>query len=175
MRIAVGLFPVAGPPYPKELKVGRLELFEGGGVCCCLCLARSAHSSSIFLSSKIVRILVYVNKMFWVVLAIMMYFYTMLGAGLVSARRARELIATRQVRTIVDVRTSTEFNTGHYPGAVNVPVNRISDASTRTLNRDGVLVYCNTGQRARLASQKLRALGFENVYYIAGTYHSLTP
>ena len=100
--------------------------------------------------------------MFWVltflVLAIMMYFYTMLGAGLVSARRARELIATRQVRTIVDVRTSTEFNTGHYPGAVNVPVNRISDASTRTLNRDGVLVYCNTGQRARLASQKLRAL-----------------
>jgi len=117
--------------------------------------------------------------MFWVwtfvLVTVLMYFYGMLGAGLVSARRAKELIATKRVRTIVDVRTSIEFNMGHYPGAVNIPVNRISEASVRNLNRDGVLVYCNTGQRARFASQKLRALGFENVYYIAGTYHSLTP
>lgn len=117
--------------------------------------------------------------MFWVwtfiALGLILYFYSMLGAGLVSARHAKELIATGQVRTIIDVRTPTEFNTGHYPGAINIPVNRISDASTLKLNRDGVLVYCNTGQRARFASQKLRALGFANVYYIAGTYHSLTP
>lgn len=103
-----------------------------------------------------------------------MYFYSMLGEGLVSARHARELIATGQVRTVIDVRTVTEFNMGHYPGAVNVPVTRISDAANLDIERDGVLVYCNTGQRARYAAQRLRALGFKNVYYIAGTYHLLT-
>lgn len=118
------------------------------------------------------------NKIFWVrvlvVAVILMYFYSMLGEGLVSARHARELIATGQVRTVVDVRTTTEFNIGHYPGAINIPVSRISDAAKLNMDRDGVLVYCNTGQRARFAAQRLRALGFKNVYYIAGTYHLLT-
>jgi rhodanese-related sulfurtransferase len=98
----------------------------------------------------------------------------MLGSGLVSEAQARDLIATGKVRTVIDVRTSSEFNIGHYPTAINIPVNRIQDASMLHLARDGVLVYCNTGQRARYAAQKLRQLGFQNVYYIAGTYHSLT-
>lgn len=109
-----------------------------------------------------------------VLVLIFMYFYSMFGAGLVSARHANELLADGKIRVVIDVRTSTEFNMGHYPGAINVPVNRIQDASMLHLARDGVLVYCNTGQRARYAAQKLRALGFQNVYYIAGTYHSLT-
>jgi len=116
--------------------------------------------------------------MFWVatvaLVLIFMYFYSMFGSGLVSARHANELLASGKIRVVIDVRTSTEFNMGHYPGAINVPVSRIQDASMLHLARDGVLVYCNTGQRARYAAQKLRALGFENVYYIAGTYHSLT-
>jgi rhodanese-related sulfurtransferase len=117
--------------------------------------------------------------MFWVVAAltlvlILMYFYTMFGTGLVSARHANELLAQGKIRVVIDVRTPGEFNMGHYPGAINVPVNRIQDASMLHLARDGVLVYCNTGQRARYAAQKLRALGFHTVYYIAGTYHSLT-
>lgn len=115
--------------------------------------------------------------MFWVwsvvLVAVIMYFYTMLGAGLVSAQKAKELIMSGQVKTIIDVRTSAEFNMGHFPGAINIPVNRIPEASMLSLSRDGVLVYCNTGQRARFASQKLRAIGFKNVYYIAGTYQSL--
>jgi rhodanese-related sulfurtransferase len=98
----------------------------------------------------------------------------MLGSGHVSARHAKELLAEGRISAVIDVRTPTEFNMGHYPGAINVPVNRIQDASLLHLARDGVLVYCNTGQRARYAAQKLRKLGFQNVYYIAGTYHSLT-
>jgi len=37
----------------------------------------------------------------------------------------------------------------------------------------GLLVYCNTGQRARFAAEKLEGLGFKDVYYIAGLYTSL--
>lgn len=115
--------------------------------------------------------------MFWILTllfcVILLYFYSMLGVGLVSARHARELIAIGEVRTIIDVRTPGEFSMGHYPGATNIPVNRISQESTSRIDRDGILVYCNTGQRARYAAQKLRELGFQKVYYIAGTYQSL--
>ena len=38
---------------------------------------------------------------------------------------------------------------------------------------DGILVYCNTGQRARKAAEKLKKLGFKNVFYIASTYKTI--
>ena len=36
-----------------------------------------------------------------------------------------------------------------------------------------VLVYCNTGQRARYAANKLDKLGFSEVVYIDGTYNTI--
>ena len=36
-----------------------------------------------------------------------------------------------------------------------------------------ILIYCNTGQRARYASEKLQKIGFNNVYYIASSYLNL--
>jgi len=45
--------------------------------------------------------------------------------------------------------------------------------TTTELPKRGLLVYCNTGQRARFAAEKLEDLGFKDVYYIAGHYSSL--
>ena len=98
------------------------------------------------------------------VLAIL-YFYTMTGRDLVSPQKAMDLIDTGVVTAIVDVRTRGEYNLGHYPGARNIPVGEIDEESTSALPRDGaILVYCNTGQRARAAARKLRQLGFEAFY-----------
>jgi len=36
-----------------------------------------------------------------------------------------------------------------------------------------IVVYCNTGQRARKASEEIKKLGFNKVFYIEGTYKSL--
>ena len=36
-----------------------------------------------------------------------------------------------------------------------------------------LLVYCNTGQRARSAADKLNDAGIKNVVYIAGSYKSI--
>jgi rhodanese-related sulfurtransferase len=38
---------------------------------------------------------------------------------------------------------------------------------------DKILVYCNTGQRARRAVDIMREFGYKNVYYIEGTYKTL--
>lgn len=100
----------------------------------------------------------------FVILAIF-YFYTMTGRDLVSPQKAMELIDRGVITAIVDVRTRQEYKLGHYPGARNIPVGEIDAETTATVPRDGVvLVYCNTGQRARLGARKLRRLGFDTLY-----------
>jgi len=100
--------------------------------------------------------------------------YTLTGPNLISAKRAKAMIRAGTISRVIDVRTSSEFKAGHYPGAIHIPIGTISRASTKNLPRDGgILAYCNSGQRARYAAEKLEGLGFKNVFYIAGPYTGL--
>jgi len=99
--------------------------------------------------------------------------YTFLGENLVSAKQAKFMIRSGKIKKVIDVRTITEYRAGHYRGAVHIPVNKINKKTTTELPKSGLLVYCNTGQRARFAAEKLIDLGFKNVYYIAGHYSTL--
>ena len=100
--------------------------------------------------------------------------YTFLGKNLVTSKEANKLIRTGKIKKVIDVRTIAEYRAGHYKGAIHIPVNKINKKTTVGLPKKGLLVYCNTGQRARFAAEKLEKLGFEDVYYIAGHYSTLT-
>jgi phage shock protein E len=99
--------------------------------------------------------------------------YTFLGQNLVSSEEAKRLIKDGKIKKVIDVRTAMEYRAGHYPRALHIPVDKINTKTTTELPKRGLLVYCNTGQRARFAAEKLEQLGFRDVYYIAGTYRSL--
>ena len=99
--------------------------------------------------------------------------YTFLGENLVSAKQAKFMIRSGKIKKVIDVRTIAEYRAGHYRGAIHIPVNKINKKTTAELPKSGLLVYCNTGQRARFAAEKLIDLGFKNVYYIAGHYSTL--
>jgi phage shock protein E len=99
--------------------------------------------------------------------------YTYMGQNLISASEAKRLIKKGKIKKVIDVRTITEYRLGHYPKALHIPVNKINKKTTTELPKKGLLVYCNTGQRARFAAEKLEELGFEDVYYIAGPYTGL--
>ena len=99
--------------------------------------------------------------------------YTMTGSQLITSKKAKRLIKSGNIKRVIDVRTDAEWRLGHYPGAVHIPVNKISKKTTSKLPKKGLLVYCNTGQRARFAAEKLKKLGFKDVYYIAGLYTDL--
>ena len=99
--------------------------------------------------------------------------YTLLGPNLISAREARRLIKEGKIKKVIDVRTITEWRAGHYPKALHIPVDKINEKTTTELPKKGLLVYCNTGQRARFAAEKIEELGFKQVYYIAGPYTTL--
>jgi NADPH-dependent 2,4-dienoyl-CoA reductase/sulfur reductase-like enzyme/rhodanese-related sulfurtransferase len=61
---------------------------------------------------------------------------------------------------LLDVRTPQEFDAGHIPGAVNVPVDELR-ARLGEIPRDReIAAYCQVGQRGYLATRILRQAGF---------------
>ena len=71
---------------------------------------------------------------------------------------------------IIDVRTLTEFNSGHIAGAINIDYESpqfTADVSKLDKNKQ-YLVYCATGIRGAAATQIMISLGFKYVQNMAG-------
>lgn len=103
------------------------------------------------------------------------YIYTVQSPHLVTADQAKQLIQQNKVDVVLDVRSKMEYNLGHYPEALHIPTGILND-QVETLIPDKstrILIYCNTGQRARYATDLLKAKGYKNVKYIAGSYLGL--
>lgn len=100
--------------------------------------------------------------------------YSMGGAQRISSRVARAMLKSNDITKVIDVRTKTEYDIGHHPGSVHIPLGTLNAAAMKGIRKDtGILVYCNTGQRARAGAELLRDLRYINVYYISGPYTSL--
>lgn len=87
----------------------------------------------------------------------------------ITADEAQALMNEKSV-TIVDVRTPQEYDEGHIPGAINIPVENISsDKPAELTDTDAeLIVYCRTGVRSKQASDKLVALGYAHVNDMGG-------
>ena len=71
---------------------------------------------------------------------------------------------------ILDVRTPEEFAAGHLPGAININV-EASDFDTKIAGLDEsaeTLVYCQTGNRSGVATDKMVELGFTDMSDLQG-------
>lgn len=71
---------------------------------------------------------------------------------------------------VIDVRTRDEFMYNHIDGAVNIPLQEITQKIGRyTRNKnDAIIVYCEYGGRSKKALNKLNKLGYVNVYNLDG-------
>ncbi|TLS67473.1 rhodanese-like domain-containing protein [Photobacterium damselae subsp. damselae] len=66
---------------------------------------------------------------------------------------------------IIDVRSPAEFKQGHLPSAMNIPFDQIAQLEAQVKEKDRpILLYCRSGQRARIAEQQLNALGYPNTF-----------
>jgi rhodanese-related sulfurtransferase len=61
--------------------------------------------------------------------------------------------------TFVDVRQAYEYEAGHVPSALNVPIGQIKARYVEFSSAEVVVVICQIGQRSSLVADFLRTLG----------------
>lgn len=70
--------------------------------------------------------------------------------------------------TIVDVRSPQEYREGHIDGAINLPEYNIRRNVQNILpdKNQLIILYCSVGERSKMAQNKLKRLGYTNVYTV---------
>jgi rhodanese-related sulfurtransferase len=94
----------------------------------------------------------------------------------ISSETAKKLLSENKFDLVLDVRTALERNTlGSYPRSVHIQTTDL-EKEMSSLYPDKsirILVYCNTGPRARVATDKLQSLGYTNSVYISTGHNSI--
>lgn len=88
----------------------------------------------------------------------------------ITQEEAKEMMDTQEV-IILDVREQDEYDSGHIPGAVLLPMGTIDEETAAEVipEKDSmVLVYCRSGNRSKTASETLVGLGYTNIYEFGG-------
>ena len=88
----------------------------------------------------------------------------------ITQEEAKDMMDAGDV-IVLDVREQSEFDAGHIPGAVLLPVGTIAKDTAAAVipEMDAVvLVYCRSGNRSKTASKALVDLGYTNIYEFGG-------
>lgn len=69
--------------------------------------------------------------------------------------------------TIVDVRSQREYDEGHIPGSLHIPVASRDYASKLPRDKNSpIIVYCRSGSRASAFEKTLLQEGYTNLYHL---------
>ena len=89
----------------------------------------------------------------------------------ISAEEAKEMMDELGGEIVLDVREPDEYDAGHIPGAVLLPVDLIDEEHAAEIipaKESVVLVYCHSGNRSKTAAAALAELGYTQVYEFGG-------
>lgn len=77
----------------------------------------------------------------------------------------------KQGAKVIDVRSEGEFRGGHLPGAISIPLDRLSDEIGRLApDKDQpLLLHCLSGARSGMGKSTLQKLGYRHVLNL-GSY-----
>lgn len=88
----------------------------------------------------------------------------------ISQEEAKEMMDAGDA-VVLDVREQSEYDDGHIPGAVLLPVGSIDgDTAAAVIPEKSatVLVYCRSGNRSKTAAAALAELGYTDVCEFGG-------
>lgn len=71
---------------------------------------------------------------------------------------------------LIDVRTSVEYQYGHIPKALNIPVDELRNRLDEIPKDKNIYVYCQVGIRGFIGERILKQNGFKNVKNLSGGY-----
>ncbi len=73
---------------------------------------------------------------------------------------------------VLDIRTDKEYEKGHIPGSVHVPLADIGDRVKKLKKDKELVVYCENGNRSIWAIKRLMGMGYKNLYNLKGGYNA---
>jgi phage shock protein E len=104
-----------------------------------------------------------------IIIGLLLAFYIYkLISGRLKYTKLKGLIDSGEAFDLIDVRTAGEFNSGHIPGAINIPVDKMSSKMSKLSKKRTVVLYCQSGSRASGALATLKHGGFINVWNFGG-------
>jgi rhodanese-related sulfurtransferase len=70
---------------------------------------------------------------------------------------------------LFDARQKEEYNVSHLPGAIYVGYDEFDSSKIKHIDKNKtIIVYCSVGYRSEKIGEKLKDLGFKNVYNLYG-------
>lgn len=114
------------------------------------------------------------KRKIWVIIGISLL---ILGCNSKIEKGVYQTIETKEVEkikeeqniSIIDVRTSVEYKSGHIKNAINIPLDEISNIENRIPDKTRkIIVYCKSGGRSKEAANQLLKMGYENIYDMKG-------
>jgi phage shock protein E len=73
--------------------------------------------------------------------------------------RIQELIEKEAV--LLDVRSASEYNSGHIDNSINIPVQSLDHKLNHLDKEKPIVVYCAMGGRSAIAAARLRQAGYK--------------
>jgi phage shock protein E len=133
---------------------------------------------SVFLHNSRMRAVLAITTLFIIVTGFvyLLHKYAQDSDYRISNQTAKQLLASNGFDVVLDVRTNLERETlGNYPGSTHIQSGDLEHLMPNLFpdQKIRILVYCNTGQRARRATDILHAMGYKNTVYISGSHKSI--
>lgn len=86
-----------------------------------------------------------------------------------TAEEVKACLDEAEDAVLLDVRTRAEFDRGHIPGAVCLPIEDITAERPLPFDKDAeILIYSHSGRRSAQAAEKLADMGCGNVADFGG-------
>ena len=109
------------------------------------------------------------NPLFWLLFLGLVFIFLRWRSGTGTVPQAMLQEQLQKGALVLDVRTTAEFASGHYPGAVHIPVSDLADRLSELGDKNrAVVVYCRSGARAGQACSLLKKAGWLHVTNAGG-------
>lgn len=84
--------------------------------------------------------------------------------GQLSTQRAVAFL--KQGATVIDVRSRVEFQSGHLPGVINVPLDEVETTMPQCVpdKSQALLLHCLSGMRSAHACRQFKRMGYANTF-----------
>jgi rhodanese-related sulfurtransferase len=117
----------------------------------------------------------YISLLSVVLLSVIVYLAYNQQPDEITAQLARQNVKDEKYDFIVDVRTQKEWDEGHLPNTISIPIgNLVTELPERIPDKNArILFVCKKGIRASAVVVIAHKLGYKNVQAMIGNYKEL--